>query len=95
MRRKTKRIKEKCPFYYRNNDKAPDYKSIICRACSFTLGFSGYIDKFWLSEKTYNAFYINTYCGGDIKYARDSYVKNKCKGDFKECRYYKKKLGTK
>jgi len=92
-KKKTKRVKEVCPYYIRSNDRAPDYKCILCNACSFTIGFSGYYDRYWLSPKTFNAFTVNTYNGGDVTHARDSYVKNKCKGDFKECKYYKRKSG--
>lgn len=93
--RPRKKVKEICPFYRRNNDRPKDYKCIECKACSFVIGFSGYFDRYWLSPKTYNAFTVNTYNGNSFEHARDSYVKNKCKGDFKECKYYKRKMGIK
>ena len=88
---KKKKLKKVCPYYIRVNNKSNEYKSIICGACPFAIGFSSQMEKSWLSPRTFNAFYINTYTGGNIEYARDSYVKYKCKGsDYKKCKFFKK-----
>jgi hypothetical protein len=82
-----------CPYFKKAINKPKTFKAICCSAISYNIGFSDKFGVIWLTPRTFNKFFINTHTGANIEFARDSYIKNNCKGTYSNCEYYKKKAG--